>query len=99
VHTRRPPVSVVFQVLGALAVLAAFIAVQRGVIDARSGPYLILNLVGSALLAWLALIGHQWGFLLLEGTWAAVSLAGLRTRTASDAARRARGEQLRSGGT
>jgi hypothetical protein len=73
--------SEVLQVLGAAAVLAAFIAVQRGVFDARSGPCLLLNLLGSSLLASLALFGHQWGFLLLEGSWAAISLAGLRSRT------------------
>ncbi len=67
------------QVLGALLVLVAFIAVQRGVIDTRSALSLMLNLTGSGLLASLALIGHQWGFLVLEGSWAIVSLVGLRT--------------------
>jgi hypothetical protein len=74
-------VSEVLQVLGAAAVLAAFIAVQRGVFNARSAPCLLLNLLGSALLAALALFVHQWGFLLLEGSWAAISVAGLRART------------------
>jgi hypothetical protein len=71
-------VSQLLQVLGALAVLAAFIAVQRGVLDARSRASLTLNLIGSGLLAFLALTGHQWGFLLLESSWAGVSLGGLR---------------------
>lgn len=69
--------SEVLQVLGAVLVLAAFIAVQRGVIDPQSALSLALNLTGSGLLASLALIGHQWGFLVLEGGWAAVSLVGL----------------------
>jgi hypothetical protein len=73
-------VTAVLQVLGAIAVLAAFVAVQRGVVEVQCGCYLVLNLFGSALLALLALTGHQWGFLLLEGTWAAVSFAGLQTR-------------------
>jgi hypothetical protein len=39
--------------------------------------YLALNLVGSAILAVLALVESQWGFLLLEGVWSIVSAIGL----------------------
>lgn len=45
--------------------------------DPRSRVYLVLNLVGSAVLAVLAWEERQWGFLLLESVWAAVSLWGL----------------------
>ena len=44
-------------------------------VDSRA--YLVLNLVGSALLAYLALIEEQWGFVLLETVWAVVSLWSL----------------------
>jgi hypothetical protein len=37
----------------------------------------VLNFVGSAILAVLAWIDRQWGFLLLEGVWAIVSLWSL----------------------
>jgi hypothetical protein len=37
----------------------------------------MLNLAGSAILAADAAAGAQWGFLLLEGAWALVSLLGL----------------------
>jgi hypothetical protein len=47
----------------------------------RSRPYLWLNFVGSAILAALALRDQQWGFLLLEGSWAAVAVWSLIPRT------------------
>jgi hypothetical protein len=38
---------------------------------------LIINLVGSGFLAVAAALGHQWGFLLLNGTWAVISAVNL----------------------
>jgi hypothetical protein len=66
----------VVQVVGALLILAAFAAAQFGRLDQRSLSYLWLNLVGSAILAVLAYVESQWGFL-LETVWAAVSLWSL----------------------
>jgi hypothetical protein len=68
------------QILGAVLVLIAYIAGQLRLLDGRSYPYLALNLLGSGLLAVLAAAGSQWGFLLLEGTWALVSLLSLGAR-------------------
>ena len=67
----------VLQVIGALFVLAGFALAQLGVLSQRSYLYLWLNLVGSAILAVLAGLTAQWGFLLLEGVWAVVSLCSL----------------------
>ncbi|MGH2560135.1 MAG: CBU_0592 family membrane protein [Thermomicrobiales bacterium] len=67
----------VLQVIGALMLLAGFAAAQFHVLDQRSTTYLVLNFVGSALLAILAYFERQWGFLLLEGVWSIVSLWGL----------------------
>ena len=67
------------QIVGSLLVLAGFALAQRGVLDQKSRRYLVVNLVGSALLAGDAIIEAQWGFLLLEGAWALVSLASLIT--------------------
>ncbi len=63
----------VVQVVGALLILAGFAGQQMGRISAISRTYLVLNLVGSAILAVLALDAEQWGFVLLETVWAAVS--------------------------
>ena len=65
------------QVAGALLILAAFAALQFGRMRADSRVYLMLNLVGSAVLTVLALHEKQWGFLLLETVWAVVSAWGL----------------------
>jgi hypothetical protein len=72
--------SQVVQVVGALAVLAAFAAAQAGVLSTGSKSYLVLNLVGSAILAVLAAMQREPGFLLLEGVWALVSAWSLGRR-------------------
>ena len=65
------------QIAGSLLILTAFAASQAGRLPIDSQLYLILNFVGSAILAVLAWIDQQWGFLLLEGVWAVVSLYSL----------------------
>ena len=73
--------SQVVQVLGALLLLFAFAGTQFRWIDGRSYANLVLNFVGSAILAVLAAMDRQWGFLLLEGVWSLVSLGGLIAKT------------------
>ena len=63
----------VIQVVGALLILAGFTAAQFGWLRVESRTYLWLNLTGSLVLAYLAWDERQWGFLLLETVWAAVS--------------------------
>jgi hypothetical protein len=65
------------QLIGAILILVAFAALQRGAMSPQSRLYLGLNLAGSVILTGVALEGSDWGFFLLEVVWAAVSLAGL----------------------
>jgi hypothetical protein len=65
------------EVAGALMILAAFALNQFAGLDRHGAPYLALNLVGGAILAVVAAMHGQWGFLLLQGVWAVVALWGL----------------------
>jgi hypothetical protein len=68
------------QILGALLILAGFVAGQVGLLRVDSRPYLWLNLTGSLILTVDAWRGRQWGFVLLEAVWAVVSAWGLVAR-------------------
>lgn len=79
----------IVQIVGAVLVIVGFILGQMGRVDASSRSYLLINLVGSALLAIDAAYGRQWGFLVLNGTWAVISfLSLLRGQRNSRAAER-----------
>jgi hypothetical protein len=66
------------QLAGSTLVLIAFVAAQARRLSPDSRRYLVLNLVGSLALAISATVEAQWGFLVLEAAWSAVSLEGLR---------------------
>jgi hypothetical protein len=65
------------QLAGAAMILAGFVLAQGEQLSPASRTYLALNLAGSAILAVLAFLDHQWGFFLLEGVWAIVSAISL----------------------
>jgi hypothetical protein len=58
-------------------ILAGFTLAQLRLLDQHSLAYLVLNLVGSFVLAVIALVDERWGFLLLEGVWSIVSAISL----------------------
>lgn len=65
------------QMVGALIVLTGFIANQRFGLSSDSVWFLLANLVGTAILAVVAGMNGDLGFLLLEGVWAIVSFVSI----------------------
>ena len=62
--------------VGAVLILAAYVALQRGWLPREGRAYNALNFVGSSLLAYAAVRNWNLGFVLLEGAWALLSLPG-----------------------
>ncbi len=62
---------------GAGIVLVAYLMLQRRKWSDRDGVYLWFNLIGAMLLIIVALWDRRAGFVILESTWAAISLWSL----------------------
>jgi len=62
---------------GALMILVAYAGHQMKWMDDRKAPYNLLNAVGSAILAYIAFHPFQIGFVVLEITWALISVYAL----------------------
>lgn len=67
------------QIIGAFGILIPFVLVQMRRLVPESLVYLLLNFAGAGLLAVAAALGRDWGFLLLEGVWAATAAWGIAT--------------------
>ena len=80
----------VISVFGSLAILAAFVANQRGWISPSQLSYAAANFVGAAILTVVAIVDQQVGFILLQGTWTLVSLIGIVRILRGDEPRRVR---------
>jgi hypothetical protein len=65
------------QVIFALAICAAYGAVQFGLVRPDDPRYLLTNFLSAAGLAGVAVLAFQLGFVISNGLWAAVSLVGL----------------------
>ena len=64
-------------VVGALLILLPFALSQLGRLPIGTVAYQAMNLAGSAALTVVAILERQYGFILLEGVWAIMSLVGL----------------------
>ena len=72
--------------VGAVLILVAYALLQAGKLNQRSLAFCLANFVGSGILTWIAVVERNSGFILLEGSWALLSLfpvfKGLRERSA-----------------
>jgi hypothetical protein len=71
------PLDQILSVIGAILILAAFALNSLERLSSRSRLYLWLNFVGASLVTYTAVVHVQYGFVLLEGTWALIALLAL----------------------
>jgi hypothetical protein len=64
------------QIIGAMLILSAYVAAQQNRLRFDSVQFLGMNTVGAAILAVVAALNRDMGFLLLEGVWTWVSARG-----------------------
>jgi len=67
----------IISVIGAVMILIAYAGNQRGWMGRDSAWYNVLNLLGSGLLAWIAIRDRRVGFIFLESAWALLSIPPL----------------------
>ena len=63
--------------LGVTILLVAFFLNLFGYLSQRSKVYVLLNLIGAGLSCYASVLIDYWPFIVLEGCWALVSIAGL----------------------
>jgi len=70
----------VMSLAGALLILGAYAGHQMGLLSGCPRLYSAMNFVGGAALTIIAFQTSQWGFVLLEGAWAVLSIPSLIAR-------------------
>jgi hypothetical protein len=71
---------VVVEFVGAVAILLPFALLQARRLTQHAIAYLLLNLLGGAVLTVVAVLQQQWGFVILQAAWCAVAVWGLARR-------------------
>ena len=71
----------VVSIVGAATILVAYSAGQAGWMRVEQPTYSGLNFVGSVVLFYVAIVNLQYGFILMEGAWAVISLVALLRRS------------------
>jgi len=66
-----------FSFVGALLILVAYAGHQLKWMDSRQAGYNIMNALGSTILSYIAFHPFQFGFVVLEVTWAIISVYAL----------------------
>ena len=69
----------IISLIAAGMILIAFLGAQSGKLHQKGIAYLLLNLIGSVILAIIAARTKQLGLTLLEGAWAIITLFSLST--------------------
>ncbi len=67
----------IVSLIGAVLVLAGYLALQLGWMGRENRWFSVLNFAGSSLLAWVAFIDWRVGFIVLETAWALLSIPGM----------------------
>lgn len=71
----------IVSLIGAVLILGAYVGHQTGKLSRSHPAYHWMNFVGAVVLTVVAYRAQQWGFVLLEGAWAAISVPPLLWRT------------------
>jgi hypothetical protein len=64
-------------IIGAIFILGAFAFNQFGIWSRSEIRYVFFNFIGASILLIIAIIELQYGFIILEGAWASISLVAL----------------------
>ena len=63
--------------LGPLFLLGAYALLSSGKLVATSPLYLVLNLLGASVMAWVGITTNVWSVWVLNGIWSLIALLGL----------------------